>query len=406
MKLRILLELVTLVKHMSRDLKIMAVSLFTWGVGEGMFLIFLSITLEKWGANPIEIGGIFGGMAIAMAVVQAPAGYLGDRMGSRPVMWASWILGTAATVIMALSNSLALFIVGMLMYGLTSFVVAPMNSYLTTVRGKLSVERALTITMAMFFLGSVAGSLLGGTIGDALGLQTIYRISAIIFLASTIIVLQAHHQPTEEHGELHTTQPNLARNPRFVGLLALICITMFALNLPQSLTPNYLQNEKGFSLQTIGQMGAAGSLGNALLMLGLGHLSAPAGFMAGQVLVGLFAFLMWRGEGTALFFAGYFLLGGYRLSRSMVLAYSRAFVKANEIGFAYGLVETGNAFSAILAPMAAGLLYTRNPQLMYISSLAATGFVLVVNAILLPKPHKSKQATAQANLPIGESDAS
>ncbi len=61
----------------------------------------------------------------------------------------------------------------------------------------------------------------------------------------------------------------------FMGLLGLVFITMFALYLPQPLTPNYLQNQQNFPLQTIGQLGAAGSLGNALIMLGLGHLSAP-----------------------------------------------------------------------------------------------------------------------------------
>ncbi len=391
---------------MPRDLRIVTISLVTWGIGEGMFLIFMSITLEHMGASPIEIGGIYSGMAIAMAVVQAPAGYLGDRMGHRPVMWASWILGTVAAGIMALSNSLGLFIIGMWTYGLTSFVVAPMNSYITSVRGRLSVERALTITMASFFLGAVVGSLLGGAIGEAWGLQSIYRISAIIFLVSTIIILQAHKPPVEDQNEYHASQPNLTRNLRFVGLLVLICLTMFALNLPQSLTPNFLQNEKGLSLETIGQMGAVGSLGNALLMLGLGHLSAPGGFLIGQIFVGVFSFLMWRGEGTAWFFLGYFLLGGYRLSRSMVLAYSRSFVKASEIGFAYGLVETGNAISAILAPITAGLLYTQNPHFLYIASLIATGIMLIVNAVLLPKPHISDQATMQEKHQVGESDAS
>jgi MFS family permease len=404
--MKTLQELRNLFEEMPRDLKIMAVSLFTWGIGEGMFLIFQSIYLENWGANPLMIGGILGGMGIAMAVVQAPAGYLGDRVGSRPVMWASWILGTAAAIVMALANSLAFFIMGMLMYGLTSFVVAPMNSYITSVRGKLSVERSLTITMAMFFIGAVAGSLLGGLIGEVLGLQNIYRIAAVIFLISTLIVLLAHPAPKEEHNELHTSQPNLARNPRFIGLLVLIFFTMFALYLPQPLTPNYLQNEKGFSLETIGQLGAIGNLGIAVLLLGLGHLSAPLGFMIGQALVGIFALLMWRSQSTGLFFIGYFLLGGYRLSRSMVLAYARKFVKPNEIGFAFGLVETGNAISTILAPLAAGLLYIRGPQLVYIVSLAGTVLILLVNAILLPKPHKAKQPISPNPVVVGEIDAS
>ena len=58
---------------MSRDLLLMAVSLFTWGIGEGMFIYFQPLYLEKWGANPVEIGAILGAMGVAMAVAQAPA---------------------------------------------------------------------------------------------------------------------------------------------------------------------------------------------------------------------------------------------------------------------------------------------------------------------------------------------
>jgi MFS family permease len=396
---------IKLLKQMPRNLVMINIALFTWGIGEGMFLIFQPIYLETWGANPVEIGAIFSAMGIAMAVVQAPAGILGDRVGSHPITLASWILGTVAAVMMALANSLPWFIAGMLTYGLTSFVVAPMNSYITSVRGKLSVERSLTITMASFFTGAVAGPLIGGIVGEAFGLNVVYRVSAGIFFVSTLIVLQTRRPPLEEHAEFHANQPNLARNPRFIGLLGLSFITMFALNLPQPLTPNYLQNQQGFSLQTIGQLGAVGSLGNALLMLGLGHLAAPAGFMIGQILVGLFALLMWRSQSLGLFFLGYFLLGGYRLARSMVLAFARTFVKANEIGFAFGLVETGNAVACILAPLAAGLLYTRDPQSMYIASLVVIVLVLLINFLLLPRHKVSGQAVSQVSLTIGKNDA-
>jgi MFS family permease len=155
---------------MPRDLLIMSLSLFTWGVGEGMFLYFQPLYLQKWGANPVEIGAIFSLMGIAMAVAQAPAGYLADRVGSRPVMWASWVLGTISAGMMALAGTLPIFVIGMLVYGLTSFVIAPMNSYITSVRGRWSVERSLTVVSATFHLGAVAGPLLGGIIGESFGL--------------------------------------------------------------------------------------------------------------------------------------------------------------------------------------------------------------------------------------------
>lgn len=370
---------------MPRDLIRMAVALFTWGVGEGMFLYFQPIYLEKWGANPVQIGLIFSSMGVAMAVAQAPAGYLGDRIGSRPVMWSSWILGTIAAGLMALAGSLSAFVAGMLIYGLTSFVVAPMNSYITSVRGTWSVERALTVVSATFHLGAVIGPILGGLIGGAVGLQNVYRISAVIFLISTLMVLTCSKPPVEEVTEVHAQRPNLLRNPRFAGLLVLVFMMMTALYLPQPLTSSFLKNEQGLSLQVIGQMGAVGSLGNALIMLGLGHLSAPVGLLVGQALVGLFALFMWRSESLLIYYIGYFFVGGYRLCRSMALAYARMLVKPNETGFAFGLVETGNGFAVILAPLAAGLLYNSNPVSVYIASLAAIGLTLLISFISLPR---------------------
>ena len=381
------------------NLILIALSLFTWGVGEGMFIYFQPLYLQKWGANPVEIGAILSMMGIAMTVAQAPAGYLADRVGSRPVMWASWVLGTIAAAVMAMAGSLPVFVAGLLTYGLTSFVVAPMNSYITCVRGHWSVERALNTVSAIFHLGAVVGPIIGGLIGEAFGLQNVYRISAGLFFVSTLIVLCARRPPVEELGDEHALKPNLAANPRFMGLLGLVFITMFALYLPQPLTSNYLQNQQHFPLQTIGQLGAAGSLGNALIMLGLGHLSAPAGLMAGQVLVGLFALLMWQagslgGENLRLplFYVGYFFIGGYRLCRSMALAYARSLVKVNETGLAYGLVETGNAISVIAAPIVAGLIYARSPQWMYIATLIAISISLLITCLMLPKGQRQSKA--------------
>ncbi len=58
--------------------------MFTWGIGEGMFLIFQPIYLEQLGADPLLIGAILGAAGITMAIAQAPAGHLADRIGPGP----------------------------------------------------------------------------------------------------------------------------------------------------------------------------------------------------------------------------------------------------------------------------------------------------------------------------------
>jgi MFS family permease len=334
-----------------------------------MFAYFQPIYLQQMGADPLMIGGILSAVGVSMTVVQAPAGYLADRIGSRPLMQASWVCGLAAAVVMALAGSLPAFVVGIILYGLTSFVVAPMNTYLASVRGTWSIERALTIPSSMFNLGMVIGPILGGLIAESHGIRRIYSFSIILFAISTVIVFLARRPPVDEHHSSTTTRPNLLRNPRFLGLLGLIGLTTFALFIPQPLTPNFLQNEAGLSLKTIGQLGAIGSLGNTLLVLGLGHLNAPVGFLAGQALVGLFSLLMWQGHSTPWFAVGYFFAGGFRLMRAMALAFARQYIRSAETGFAFGLIETANGFAMILAPLVAGSLYDVNPRAMYQVSL-------------------------------------
>lgn len=386
-------------QRIPRDLLLLAVALFTWGVGEGMFTIFQPLYLQQWGADPLQIGAILGLVGIAMTVVQAPSGYLSDRVGARPVLWAAWILGTLAALLMALAGSLAVFVVGLVVYGLTSFVVAPMDSYITSARGSWGVERALTLVSAMFHLGAVAGPVIGGIVGERYGLQWVYRIAALIFLLSTVVVLQLRHAAQNEEIHLAQSTPAILRNPRFLGLLVMILLTMFALNLPQPLSANYLQNQQGFSLETIGWLGALGSLGNAFWLLVLGHLPAARGLIAGQALVGIFALLLWQGQQRWLFFVGYFFLGGYRLARSMVVAYARRFVRAREQGLAFGLVATGSAVSSILAPLVAGWLYSRSPTWMYSVALSLIVATALLNLIVLSRMRRDSLA-AQDPIPV------
>jgi DHA1 family tetracycline resistance protein-like MFS transporter len=367
---------------MNRSLLRVSLSLFTWGIGEGMFFIFQPIYLQQWGASPVLIGALLGAVGITMAVAQIPAGYLADRFGGRTLMQVAWVLGLIATLIMGFAPVLPVFIAGMLIYGLTAFVSTPMNSYVASSRGNWSVARALTQVGASFQLGMMLGPALGGILGQQLGLQAIYRIAAIFFVISTVIIFTIHPQPVEPsretggNGKLHT-------NTRFIGFVVLSFLTVFAAYLPQPLTPNYLQNIHHLSLVTIGQFGSISSLGNVLFALTLGNLNPTAGFMVGQMLVGLFALIMWQGDSSLWFILGYFLLGGYRLLRSMTLAHSSSLVNTSETGLAFGVVETGNAFAVILAPAAAGILYAHNPLSVFTTGLILISVVFCVNLIFM-----------------------
>ena len=254
------------------------------------------------------IGTVLGINAVGMTLSQIPSGYLADRVGRRPVMWFSWGMGVVSSLVMASARSLRGFVIGLLLYGLTSAVLAPMNSYIAHARGNWTVGRAVTFTAAGFSIGAVIGPLVGGMIGERFGLRSVYWLTAVMFFISTVIVLFIRKQPVEKHDE-SAPQPGLLRNPRFVMSLGLILMIMFSTYLPIPLAANFLQNERGLSLTSIGQLGSFQNLGNAVFALTLGHLPALTAFIAGEALCWLSASRLWKGGGMGYYGLAYFFDG-------------------------------------------------------------------------------------------------
>jgi MFS family permease len=299
-------------------------------------------------------------------------------------MLAAWSSGLIATWVMALSRSLPAFIVGMLLYGLTAFVSAPLNSYVTAARGKLTPVRAMTLMSASFNLGAVLGPMTGGWLGDRFGLRTVYLVAACIFILSTGILFFIRSQNREEHDPA-APPARLRQNKRFIMLVGIVFVAMFVMYLPQPLTPKFLQNERGLSLGLIGFLGSVGSFGNAALNLILGQVAARTGFLLAQVLVAAFSLLLWKGLGIPWYALGFFLLGGYRAARAFIYAQARPLVHPAQMGLAYGVAETFNSLSMTLAPLLAGILYTRAPVIVYPITMGLTVVTILITLAFAPR---------------------
>lgn len=370
---------------MSRDLILVALALVTWGVGEGMFLYFEPIYLEQLGADPLAIGSILGGVGMAMAISYLPAGFLSDRYGRRPMLRLAWLIGTAATWIMALANSLGLFVAGIALYGFTSFVVVPLNSYVTQAHGKWSVARTITLISASFNLGVIIGPLIGGWIGATFGLKRTFFLAACLFILSTGLIYFIRPQPIENTGKRTPSQAWRGLvNRRYLQFLFVIFFVTFSIYLPQPLSQNYLLNERGLDLTQIGQLISIRSLGIVLLSLLLGQLNPRRGYLLAQLGMAAFSLLLWRGTSLPWYMAGYFLLGSYQTARSLTIAQGRSLVQIDNIGVGYGLLETAMTSAIILAPPLAGLLYQLSPTLIYSTSLILIAGALVGTKFLSP----------------------
>jgi MFS family permease len=364
-----------------RDLGILAVSNLIWGLGEGLFIFFYPLSLQRWKIDSVQIGAVLSLLGVIMALVQAPAGYLSDRFGTRPLIRAAFILGVIAAGMMGVAKSLPFFIAGLIVYSVTSFIVAPLNSYITQMRGSWSAQRGMSFISGSMQFGAILGPMLGGWIAQTAGLTMVFRYSAGLFLIATVIAFFARRPVVQqEERESRTLLANPLANQRFLGLLVIIFLTIVALSAPQQLTSVYLQDVHHLSLQQIGLTGTFAGIGGAVILFALGSVPALAGMMASQVLLGLFCLFMWRGQNAAVFYIGYLFVGGYPLYRSMAAAAVRPLVKTSDIGLAYGLVEMGNALAVIFAPLVAGFLYHSQPETVYTISLIALVVMITLTA--------------------------
>lgn len=388
---------------MTRDIKILSAAMLTWGFGEGMFYIFQPLYIQQFGADPILIGTILGINGFVMTISQIPSGILADRIGRRPLMWFSWMSGVVATWVMAFAPSLSFFVAGLFLYGITSSVMAPLNTYVQDARGAWSVGRAVSFVSAFYNIGGVVGPIVGGLIGETFGLKIVYFGSAVIFTISTAIVFFVSKR--EHHKEaVISTGDHFLRNRTFVGLMIMTFFVMFAVVLPQPLTANFLQNQRGLSVSRIGQLGALGALGSVVLMLVFGHLPSNIAMVIGQTGVLVFSLMIWVGKDFVLYAVGYFFLGGYRLCRAMTVALARPLVREFEVGFAFGVVESLNSLAFMVAPVVAGWLYDWRPGALFPISAGLLGTTIIISMVVMQKNHRKNDVLIIKNYPDLELD--
>jgi MFS family permease len=370
---------------LNRNLPFVAVALLLWGFGEGMFFNFVPIYLDKqFLLSESQIGLVLGAFGFSMAITHIPAGRLSDKIGRRPLLIGAWVLGLISTLVMGVALSLPLYLIGLFGYGLTAFVSSPLSSYVTAARGKWTIGTVLSLTTATFGLGMVLGPVTGGWIGDHYGMRMSFFVASILFVISTICLFFIEAQPIDHH-DPESPPPGLAQNRQFMVMMGVLAFAIFSMYLAQPLTPNFLEGVRGLSLSETGIIFTAGALGNSLMAMIFSRVEPRRGFLVSQTLVILFALFIWKGTALPVFALGYFLLGGFRAGRPMMMAQARELVHDSQMGLTYGVMETISSVIFILTPPLAGILYESDPMILYPLGIGLIVISIVVSYLFSPQ---------------------
>jgi len=368
----------------NRDIRLISISLFTWALGEGLFLCLVTLRLEGLGATPVVIGNVMALYALVQAVVMIPAGLATDRWGAWQVMIGAWLVALLSIFLMAMADGLLLFAAGWLAYGLTSWMAPALTAYVTNRRGSLTPARALALVFASYTAGMILSPTLGGWIGERFGLRTPFAIAVIFLLFSTLVVAFAHRdlpQPLV----LVDRYDTLLHNRRFLLLMVLSFVVMLALWLGIPLAPNFLQSQWNMSVAKIGLFGSAESVGGVILSLVFSRWSPQIALIALQMggIVYL-STLLTTGQTPWLALA-FFLRVGPLYGRQFIDAIGIRLVSPPQRGLAFAISATVQRIANVLAAMAAGWLYEFWPALPFQVALLFVVLALLATWFFVPR---------------------
>ncbi len=369
--------------ELSRDNRLIALSMFLWGLSEGLWIYVYPLYVKSLGANPEEIGFVISVGMMGMAATFIPAGLLADRYSRKKIMLAGYLLGLLSIILIAVAPDWRALLPGFLLYYMSAFIRPAMDSYIAHASEGQDLNRAFTMMTAAYSTGIIFSPALGGWLGERVGMRNVFLLSASLIVLSTLAILPLKEQPASYQSAALRIKPLLRRGP-FWRLCFMVAFIYLVTYLGWPLTPNFLQEMRGLDLSLIGTLATAQSLGAVFLAIFLGRVSRGAWGMIAAAL------LIWASFGLLLLFpfpfiiaCAYFLRGSFSALASLASAQVGKVLESPSMGLGFGLFATLRSLALVPGPYIAGYLYALRPDLPFLASIVSIPAAILLTTIVL-----------------------
>ena len=368
---------------MNRDTRLVALALFLWGFGDGLYLYIQPLYIQQLGANPVQIGGLLAAMSVVSALTYLPSGLLSDRLPRKWAMWGGWVSGMAGIFLVGLARTWQGIVPGLLIYAFSAYCIPVINAYLAHAVDGRNLERIFAAVFAGYSAGAVISPAVGGWLAGVTTMRMVYFAAAGLFAISTVVLLWVSPQPVPPRVDQGQRWGALL-NRRFLRFAALTWLTFAAMYIGLPLTPNFLADVRGWNVTQVGILGSCHALGMTLLTLLLGRIGdgrRVKGIVVGQVLMWCSMLLLLLGKAFPVLALAYLLRGSLSGCFSLTRARVTTLGDKAERGLLLGTTETVIASALIVAPYVAGWLYAGNPAYPFVASLALIPVMVLLNSL-------------------------
>ena len=371
---------------LTRDLKIIFASIFALGFGYGLYFYLAPIYARQLGATPVQVGLIFTTFYLVSGLVAIPGGLLADRYNLYYVITFSWIFIVPAGLLYFVAGSWEVLIAANIFGGISMMNSPAVAVYISKKAAPQRLARSYTLVYSSFAAGMILSPALGGYLAEAYSIKLPFFIATMLFVISSFLIFFiSKEEPVTKKGE-RLLLPIL-KNIRFIETVLYFSLIFFIVYISQPFLTPFLKEFRGFSFEQIGFLGAANSLGAALIGPFMGHIADT--YSRRAALIGALFFMV-IGAVIFLGFSAIFAVliafiffgvveGFYSLSGALVTK----MLKDLPAGLGFGVFRALTNAVAFIGPFVGGVLFEVDPRLPFFVS-GVSALILILASITAP----------------------
>jgi DHA1 family tetracycline resistance protein-like MFS transporter len=360
----------------------------------GIVIPILPYYSRTFGVSAFALGWLMAAYSLAQFFFAPVWGSLSDRLGRRPVLLTTILLGASSMVATALAGSFWVLLLARLLAGAFAGNISTATAYIADVTSEENRAKGMGVIGAGFGLGFIFGPALGGVLsttshGFTLPILVAAGLGFLNFLFAFFVLEEpAKTKVPPTRSRLNGLAKALT-NPRTAWPIGLFFLHTLAFTQLEVAFGFYVLFKFGYEAHGAGWFLAGMGFVSALLQGGLiGRLSKKYG----EARLLPFGFLVMAVSMAAAPFApdafvfSICLLGiatGMGISAPCLSSLTSKGAPASTRGAVMGVYQSGSSLARVLGPPAAGLLYDKvapGSPLLVSGAIVFAGFLLTLAA--------------------------
>jgi MFS family permease len=202
--------------------------------GFGIILPVIPYYAQSLGAGGLGFGALIGVFSLMQFVATMVLGRLSDRIGRRPVLLATMLIGTLGYLTFAAAQSYAILFLARMVAGFAAGNISVAQAYIADITSPSERSRGMGLIGAAFGVGFIVGPALGGVAasygGPAAAGYAAASLCVLNFCSALLLLRESLHEDQRTHRPLFDVEHLVRgiRDPKLGPLFAIFGLVPFA----------------------------------------------------------------------------------------------------------------------------------------------------------------------------------